>query len=721
MLQSHFGRALLGVGLAAVAGFAQTPSTGPDVVVGGLTGPSSYTPSGGVSAFAIGTDSCNVGDAPLRWFDYDNPNVPASSNEHPVIAQNVYRLANGRFEQIGMSWLKHGYTALADNLCLGCNPPAAPPGGSSGDYLGVGCSDPYSSGLNGTQAQLGPRYQVNPYTGAYPHPFDGSAPVVGNARRILIANSDLGVPGALFFGEGQYVSPDDAAAGNQMNNASWRQMTFAPNGAGTGYNASLTGQTIREEPAVFAWKANDPLVSLRSVDVPGDGRFWVGYRATALGGGGYRHTYAVHNLNCDRALQSFAVALPSGVSATNLYFHDVNHHSGEPFVGTDWTGAASSTSVSWSSETHATNPNANALRWGTLFNFEFEAAAPFLGDATFTLFKPGSPASLPVQLCASAGLPSAANVSYATSSVAYDFVNISSIDAPGPSGNSGSVAVALPFPFLLYGETLNSVRISVEGYLCAAPQYGSNATNPALGSNASPNFVIAPYWDNLSQGAGASVTYATTGAAPNRRFVVHWNSLVRSGTSQVENFQALLDETTNAITFTYVASGNGGASATRGVEDGSGFGFTQLSFNAAGSVVAGSSVRLTRTIGIPQSAGLSVSGDGSIANPYFWRYVGAPNGEIILGVDAIPGPTDLGPYGVLNLGVFGPSFLALADGLGAFVAADPTAVTDACGVWTYALAIGPDPLPFLGLYTQAVGLNLNAPNGAFDISLLQQF
>src|SRR5688572_2829661 len=85
---------------------------GPDVVVGDLTNWSKWGTVGGISAYSIGTTSCNRGDEILPWI--------ANSNQHPVIAQNMYRLKNGRFEQIGMSWLKHGWGALTENLCCTC-------------------------------------------------------------------------------------------------------------------------------------------------------------------------------------------------------------------------------------------------------------------------------------------------------------------------------------------------------------------------------------------------------------------------------------------------------------------------------------------------------------------------------------------------------------------------------------------------------------------------
>jgi hypothetical protein len=141
----------------------------PDVIVGDLSGIGQYgTVAGtGIHAYSVGTSSCNIGTCWLNWYQ----NIP----EHPVIGQNMYRLKNGRYEQIGQSWLKHGFTALNENICS-----ASCPSGAGGSHLGVNCSDPYVASLNGQQNRLGPKSAVNPATGVYPYP-DARIPVTGDA------------------------------------------------------------------------------------------------------------------------------------------------------------------------------------------------------------------------------------------------------------------------------------------------------------------------------------------------------------------------------------------------------------------------------------------------------------------------------------------------------------------------------------------------------------
>lgn len=369
----------LAVAVLLVLGTMAAAQTGPDVIVGDLTGPANYSSTATEDAFAIGTTSCNIGDTPLNWI--------SSTNDHPVIAQNLYKYENGRLIQIGMSWLKHGFFALQGSLCSSCTP------NPNGSALGVGCSDPYSASLNGNQGGLGPRSEVNASTGFFPYPPNLQPPVTSSVdRRVRVALSDLDTS-SMYFAEGHYIAKDDAQAGNGDNNASWRPAMVS--GGPSNYNLSLTGGTVREQAAIFAWQTIDTEVQYQQVDVPSDGRMNLAFKPVSLGNGFFRYEYALHNLNSDRSAGSIQVALPAGTTVQNPGFHDVHHHSGEPYSTADWTFTTASNGVSWSTTPHATDPNANALRWGTMFNFWFEAdATP--GDVTIGLFKPGTPSQVTV-------------------------------------------------------------------------------------------------------------------------------------------------------------------------------------------------------------------------------------------------------------------------------------------------------------------------------------
>ena len=383
---------------------------GPDVVVGDVFGLAQFgSSSGGMVGLALGTTSCNYGEEDLNWF-----RLP--SNDHPVIPQNLYRMsANGdRMEQIGQSQVKHAFTALTQNLCqLGCN-------GTGGSRLGSGCSDPYSAGLN-AGPNLGSKAWINPFTGEYPRGDSTDNPNThsghaheGPSHRILTKIDDLNTSmnsGARYFAEGQYVTPHEyqwcqsnPGECNQYNNVSYREYNVSGTSS---FSFSPVGGTVREQPAVAGW------TGATVVDVepdPGnDGIARVAYKVTDLGNGVWHYEYAIHNENLDRAVRTFSVATGNNVSVTDIGFHAPPQHPGwandgtensAGFSDTPWSSSTSlgeDPAVTWSTDTMAQDANANAIRWGTMYNFRFRSTSPpAMQDATIGYFKTGSPSTIQV-------------------------------------------------------------------------------------------------------------------------------------------------------------------------------------------------------------------------------------------------------------------------------------------------------------------------------------
>ncbi len=400
---------LVGAGLALVPTGARAAQTdGPDVTVIYVSGTSNYTTGGAINgyrAYSLGTTSCNVGTRPVNWCDESGGCTGLNSNQHPVIAQNFYRLKEGRFEQIGMSWLKHGFlsTNSQDSSCLPEVPTCQVPS-RGGSELGIGCTDTYGSSLNGSWSWSGPRSEVNPTTGLYPFPAGNGPTGQPIDQRIQVLETDLDPAlnaGALYWGEGHYIADNDALEGNGFNNASHRSFTV---GALPALTVSFTGSTIREQPAIRAWKTADSAVELVNVDAPAGAlptqRFHLARKVTEPVPGTFHYEYAIHNMNSDRAGQRFVVDFADGTTISNSGFKDIDHHSNEPYAATDWTTTvdAGASSVAWSSELYSVSVNANALRWGTMFNFWFEADAgpDQITSSTLTLFKPGMPCRIQV-------------------------------------------------------------------------------------------------------------------------------------------------------------------------------------------------------------------------------------------------------------------------------------------------------------------------------------
>ena len=370
---------------------------GPDVVAWAIGGQNSEDidyagSSGGFGGYSMATVSCNWGDETLNWY--------GGTNNAPIIMQNMFRLKDGSFEQIGLqSFMKHSFCALSESGCGNCQ-------STNCDTLGIGCADTYWAGLN--LNGNAPRSDVNAFTGEYPYPFTHS-PSGPSATRgnLVVANVDVDPglnSGARYFIEAMYIAADDHAAGNGDNNASWREIGF--NSISDPYVlANGPQETNAGDPAIRAWADIDPSVTLSEAHAPGDGLILVGVKVLDNGNGTWDYDYAIQNLNCDRSIG--VVEIPTGnASITNVGFKDIDYNSGEIYDNTDWTSSLDTGQVSWRGATYADNPNANALRWGTMYNFRFTAtAAPESGSIELGLFKPGGADSFAMTTIIPAGDP----------------------------------------------------------------------------------------------------------------------------------------------------------------------------------------------------------------------------------------------------------------------------------------------------------------------------
>ena len=355
---------------------------GADVAVCNMPSIYRWGTTGGVTGYSVGTTSVNLGDVNLLWI--------ANNNNHPRIPQNLFRHVDGRLDQIGMSWCKDGFCALQLNECGSCQPA----GSGCPQELGPGCSDPYSDSLNGNQSGLAPRSQCNAATGWFQYPpqnLPGAPATIG--RRMQVLQADLAVSGATFYCDSIYLHPQDYGDGNQLNNASYKRVNRG-NLSGSGYSLSPTGSTTIGKPGIFAWQNHSSTVDITAVDIPNDGRVFVASDVIDNGDGTFRYEYAIYNLTSDYNINGFSVPVPGNVTVTNVGFKDVDSHSGEPYATNAWASSVSGGEVSWSTDEYATNSNANAIRWGTMYNFWFTAdAAPADGSTTLDVFRTNSTAT----------------------------------------------------------------------------------------------------------------------------------------------------------------------------------------------------------------------------------------------------------------------------------------------------------------------------------------
>ena len=366
-------------------------SNGPDVIVGfigtlgGVSGLQNVTASNGLDAFTLSTTACNAGNALIDWI--------GPTNQHPVIGETAYKYkvvnGSGRFEQIGMSWLKHGFASDITNDCCTCQIPA------DNQHMGIGCADTYSAGQAGSQGSLTPRWQVNGFTGYFPYPGANPTWTGSTARRCEMLLSDLEVSSSsvLYYAECTYTTQDDSLAGNGTNNASYIGLSVTGNSSN--YTFALNGSTHAMQDAIRAWPTLESGVTLTNVQVPNEGLFLVGSKATDLGGGQWHYEYAVHNVTSHRAGGAFSVPVPVGAVVSNIGFHDITYRNGDGVgnvsqTSTDWPAVQNGGMITWSCDPPSVDANANAIRWATTYNFRFDAnVAPVAGSVSLGLWDVG--------------------------------------------------------------------------------------------------------------------------------------------------------------------------------------------------------------------------------------------------------------------------------------------------------------------------------------------
>lgn len=350
--------------------------------------------------YAYASYTHNVGTESLRWNTGGN-------NGSPVMAMNFFRLHNGRLEQIGQGFAKYA-CCVANSLT--CTVPGLSPatcGSGPTATLRPGCTDSYSASYNGGFSQLGPRSGVNAFTGVVAPRTSGSSSDP-TFRRVRVLESDMSstnFPGALYFIEGAFVCSDDAPAGNALNNNTYRRVTVTQGS----FAQTAVDTAQKTKPAIYAWRdygggvsgntgIPDNSVVIREVVVPNEGMFIAAAKVTDLGNCTWRYDYAVENINSHRSGAALMIPLGSAVTVSNIYFRDVDYHSGEPYDNTDWTATVNGSSITFAgTQTFEQNPNANALRWATMYNFSFIAnSPPTNGNLELALFRPGTPNSVAI-------------------------------------------------------------------------------------------------------------------------------------------------------------------------------------------------------------------------------------------------------------------------------------------------------------------------------------
>jgi hypothetical protein len=359
----------------------------------------------------------------------------------------------------------------------------------------------------------------------------------------------------------------------------------------------------------------------------------MGFKVTNPSTGVWHYEYALYNQNLDRSIQSFRVPLGPGVNISNIGFHAPPQHPGfandgtfnsQGYSSTPWSVTQDASSITWSTETLAQNQNANAIRFGTLYNFRFDAdQAPNFTDATVGFFKTGSPAAVVIQAPGDVPAPTPTPTPTATPPPTptptatptpcgqYAIQQIGGSIVPGTTdiGNHGDdvvTTIALPFPYCVYGQCYTSVNLSSNGnaqFTTTATDF-TNACLPWTNHN----YTVFPYWDDLRTdantgcasylGGNCGIFTSVTGSAPNRIFNIEWRAVYFSSPTTQANHVLRLYEGQSRFDVIYGTVASGNTSATAGVQRDDTI-FSQYFCNGTGGAATGGQSYTLQGCGTP--------------------------------------------------------------------------------------------------------------------------
>lgn len=383
--------------LVAICLLIVKPTFGSDLIVAQISAENPETsllyrgPSG------LADEPVTVYSARIVLCNTDDGNVPVliDSAMHPMFVQNLYRAKNGRFQQIGMSWVRHLGVTTNQSLC-GPGDCEALPG--TFDQLCPDCGTDVYGSFMAVQFRMGPRFEINPVTEIGPQPFTGHGETGPTpiSKLMQVRNSDLDPalnPGARYFIETQVLSNADRMSGSQINNVSAREVLVQQSSADV-FDLQVTGPTLVGEPAIKLWASTDPLVTCEPNDIANDGRLYLASRAAQITPTRWQYNWAIYNQDSRKSVSGLSVPLSSALLVQSTGFYDVDYHSGDGnvlgtnFSGVDWPAAIAPDSIRWHTDDFATDPNANAIRWGTAYSFELVTnAAPAAQSIELELYR----------------------------------------------------------------------------------------------------------------------------------------------------------------------------------------------------------------------------------------------------------------------------------------------------------------------------------------------
>jgi hypothetical protein len=170
----------------------------------------------------------------------------------------------------------------------------------------------------------------------------------------------------------------------------------------------------------------------------------------------------------------------------------------------------------------------------------------------------------------------------------------------GTTNDSTTAITALPFSTTFFGDTVTHFSAGTDGFVrlwtSATGTPASDFSNDPIPATATPNAMIAAFWDDLYFGTTPEIRTQTIGTAGSQTFVIEWTGWLVGSSGPATTFQAHILES-GVIELHYCVVGTSsaatGSGATIGLENATGTGGVQTSYNTAGAVSSTTGYRYT--------------------------------------------------------------------------------------------------------------------------------
>lgn len=315
----------------------------------------------------------NVANSDVAWWrKFTGSNEPYLNDQHPYLSWGMYREIDNRFEQIGVSGLKHAFFTV--NTFCSC---------AGGQVLFPTCEDTYSVGNNDSPSHLGPKPEIEAFSGIWKSTgsfFDQDSNGVQDTNsngtdenRMVVAEADFSDNELSYYISAWYTIRDDV---NIFNSMGYRGYQLTPNGS---------AWTTTSTTGFINGPASDQYVAPDTFDLAGgtasqrilqerEGHLTVAVKVIDNKDGTYRYNYMIENHDYDPRVQTVKLFLSELNTMSDFVFSDADEDSLN-----DWTVTRSG------DELVIQSPPGNEIDWGILYSFSFTTdVAPDVGQVMMT-------------------------------------------------------------------------------------------------------------------------------------------------------------------------------------------------------------------------------------------------------------------------------------------------------------------------------------------------